>query len=184
VNQDKIKTSDSIELVASHHKASNRVTGLVSGCFDIVHIGHIHLFQFAKERVDTLIIGVDEDQSISKSKGAHRPINSQTTRMEFLSHISLVDYVFPLNFEGCFGDGASDHFWRRTYDALRPSCVISSSRTDRYSNAKRVIASSLGIDFLPFDGVIEVSTTIIENILRHSAQEGACGPQCRMRPND
>lgn len=165
----KVKTIDAIATIVTNHSASNLTTGLVSGCFDILHIGHIHLFEFAKANVDRLIVGVDEDQSIRNTKGMNRPINSQESRMAFLSHISLIDYVFPLDFKGRFGDSASDDFWKGIYKTINPSCVISSIKTDRFANSKREIVSGLNIEFLPFDGTIEISSTTIENILRHDA---------------
>ncbi len=35
--------------------------GLITGCFDVLHIGHIKLFKWAKKRVDLLIVGLDSD---------------------------------------------------------------------------------------------------------------------------
>jgi cytidyltransferase-like protein len=169
VSRDKVKTIDSIATIVTHQNASNLTTGLISGCFDILHIGHIHLFEFAKANVDMLIVGVDEDQSIRNTKGIHRPVNNQDARMAFLSHISLIDYVFPLDFKGKFGDSASDDFWKGIYKTISPSCVISSTKADRFADSKREIVSGLNIEFLPFDGTIEISSTTIEKIFKHNA---------------
>jgi cytidyltransferase-like protein len=162
----KVKSIDSIASIVSQHNASNLTIGLISGCFDILHIGHIHLFQFAKSNVNTLVVGVDDDKSIKKTKGEHRPINNQIERMELLSHVSLVDYIFPLEFKGEFGDMESTSFWRDIYKKIQPSLVISSTRTDNYVESKESIVSALGIGFLPFNGLIDKSTTAIEKMLR------------------
>jgi len=55
--------------------------GLITGCFDILHIGHIKFFREAKKRVDFLMVGLDNDKSIKLSKGIGRPINTITDRM-------------------------------------------------------------------------------------------------------
>lgn len=64
-----------------------------NGCFDIVHIGHINLLNFAKERGDRLIVGINSDSSIKRLKGEKRPINNQTDRKYFLENIKAVDEV-------------------------------------------------------------------------------------------
>jgi cytidyltransferase-like protein len=164
LSADKIKTTDAITAVVSKYNRSDKKTGLISGCFDILHIGHIRLFQFAKDEVDILIVGVDNDRSIKSTKGKFRPINNQKTRMDFLSHITLIDYVFPLDFQGKFGDKQSDDFYKNLYRKISPSSVISSIKADRYAESKRKIASQLNIDFIPFVELLKISTTGIEKI--------------------
>ncbi len=69
----------------------------VNGCFDVLHIGHIKLLEFAKSQGDYLIVGIDSDQRVKESKGQDRPINSQRDRCEFLRAISVVDEVVVFN---------------------------------------------------------------------------------------
>ena len=49
-----------------------------NGCFDILHIGHIKLLEFAKSQGDYLIVGIDSDERIKSSKGEGRPISENT----------------------------------------------------------------------------------------------------------
>lgn len=49
----------------------------VNGCFDVLHIGHIKLLKYAKSLGSFLIVGIDSDDRIKKSKGQYRPINPQ-----------------------------------------------------------------------------------------------------------
>jgi D-beta-D-heptose 7-phosphate kinase/D-beta-D-heptose 1-phosphate adenosyltransferase len=65
-----------------------------NGCFDIVHIGHIKLFEFAKSLGDILYVGIDDDNRIKQNKGYNRPINHQLIRKEFLSNIKNISDVF------------------------------------------------------------------------------------------
>lgn len=66
-----------------------------NGCFDVVHLGHIKLFEYAKNMGDQLIVGIDSDRRIQKSKKGekNRPINNQHDRMEFLKSIKYIDRV-------------------------------------------------------------------------------------------
>ena len=62
---------------------------MVFGTFDIVHMGHIHMFEQAREYGDKLIVIVARDNNVEKIKGMgalHRDVE----RAKFLSHI---DYL-------------------------------------------------------------------------------------------
>lgn len=65
----------------------------VTGCFDILHIGHIKLIQFAKE-YGKVIIGINSDKAIRLLKGENRPVNNQEDRKEVLESIKKVYKVF------------------------------------------------------------------------------------------
>ena len=65
-----------------------------NGCFDILHIGHIKMLQFARSLGDNLIVGIDSDKRVELLKGSNRPINNQNDRVEFLRSIKYVDDVF------------------------------------------------------------------------------------------
>jgi rfaE bifunctional protein nucleotidyltransferase chain/domain len=64
-----------------------------NGCFDVLHIGHIKLLEFAKSRGDYLVVGIDSDRRVKELKGDHRPINPEEQRKDFLLSIKYVDEV-------------------------------------------------------------------------------------------
>lgn len=64
-----------------------------NGCFDIIHIGHIELFKYAKSLGDRLIVGIDSDDRVRLLKGNNRPINNHTFRKQFLESIKYIDQV-------------------------------------------------------------------------------------------
>lgn len=68
-------------------------TVFVSGCFDIIHPGHIRLFQFAKTLGDRLFIGINSDGSIRALKGPTRPIQPLNDRIAVLWGFEDVDAI-------------------------------------------------------------------------------------------
>ena len=45
-----------------------------NGCFDILHRGHLDLFEYAKS-LGYLYVGVDSDEKVRRDKGKDRPYN-------------------------------------------------------------------------------------------------------------
>ena len=66
----------------------------VNGTFDILHVGHIALLDYAKSLGDQLVVGIDSDDRVRLLKGFNRPINSQLERGTLLSALKSVDEVF------------------------------------------------------------------------------------------
>ena len=60
----------------------------VNGTFDVMHIGHIKLLEFAKGLGDVLVVGIDRDHRVTELKGSPRPINKCQYRIDFLKSIS------------------------------------------------------------------------------------------------
>jgi rfaE bifunctional protein nucleotidyltransferase chain/domain len=68
-----------------------------NGCYDILHVGHLKLFEFAKNlrgRRNRLIVGIDSDKRVRELKGGNRPINNQEDRKRMLEALKVVDEVF------------------------------------------------------------------------------------------
>ena len=67
--------------------------GFVNGCFDILHIGHIGLFEFAKSHCDKLVVALDTDERVRCNKGSNRPFNTLLDRALMVASIMYVDEV-------------------------------------------------------------------------------------------
>ena len=68
----------------------------VNGSFDILHIGHIRLLEYAN-LFGNVRVGIDTDERIKEKKGKDRPYNTLEDRVEFLYSIKYVDYVVTFN---------------------------------------------------------------------------------------
>ena len=67
--------------------------GFTNGVFDLLHPGHLHLLEQAREGCDRLIVGLNSDASAQRLKGASRPVNPQAARAAVLASLSGVDLV-------------------------------------------------------------------------------------------
>lgn len=87
-----LKLTD-LEKVVKDLKLLNKKIIFTNGCFDVLHRGHIHLFEEAKKFGDILVVAVNSDQSIKNLKGSSRPINILEDRIQMLKSIIFIDYV-------------------------------------------------------------------------------------------
>jgi rfaE bifunctional protein nucleotidyltransferase chain/domain len=72
---------------------------LTSGCYDIIHVGHLHHLKCAKQLGDVLMVCLSSDSQIKALKGPDRPINQLEDRMNLFKTISYVDYIVLYNEE-------------------------------------------------------------------------------------
>ncbi|MBG0790991.1 MAG: D-glycero-beta-D-manno-heptose 1-phosphate adenylyltransferase [Desulfovibrionaceae bacterium] len=65
-----------------------------NGCFDILHPGHVDLLRRARALGDSLILGLNSDESVRMlGKGDDRPLNPQEDRAFVLAGLDCVDYI-------------------------------------------------------------------------------------------
>ncbi len=90
-----IKTFEEIDAIVKRYKANGKKVVFTNGCFDILHVGHVKYLQIAKSFGDILIVGLNSDASVSRLKGAARPINVAEDRAYLLAALEAVDFVVP-----------------------------------------------------------------------------------------
>ncbi len=67
---------------------------IVNGTFDILHLGHLRLLQYAKSFPDSYVyVLIDSDRRVKELKGANRPIHNEYERASFLAALKAVDRV-------------------------------------------------------------------------------------------
>lgn len=67
--------------------------GLTSGCFDIMHTGHLRTLKISRRLCDVLYVCLSSDRQIQHLKGKDRPINSLKDRIAMLLHMDFIDYL-------------------------------------------------------------------------------------------
>jgi len=70
---------------------SNRKIVFTNGVFDLIHVGHIYLFEEAKKLGYKLVVGLNSDKSATKIK--RKPVNNQKERKRVLKAIKYIDEV-------------------------------------------------------------------------------------------
>ena len=91
--QSKIYSLDKlVKLREAWRKKGHKVV-FTNGCFDILHAGHIKYLEEAASKGQRLIIGVNDDDSVTRLKGETRPINQLSSRLYLLASLRCVDAV-------------------------------------------------------------------------------------------
>lgn len=94
------KTGDSnyTEIIDSWKQKSETIV-FTNGCFDLLHIGHIHYINEASELGDKLVIGLNSDYSVKKLKGESRPVNNELSRAAILAFMEVTDLIIIFDTE-------------------------------------------------------------------------------------
>lgn len=64
-----------------------------NGCFDLLHPGHIHTLEKARQLGNLLVVGLNSDGSTRQFKGPGRPLIPGLERAEILASLESVDAV-------------------------------------------------------------------------------------------
>ncbi|XP_020241710.1 ethanolamine-phosphate cytidylyltransferase [Asparagus officinalis] len=65
----------------------------IDGAFDLFHAGHVEILRLARELGDFLLVGIHTDQTVSSTRGAHRPIMNLHERSLSVLACRYVDEV-------------------------------------------------------------------------------------------
>jgi D-beta-D-heptose 7-phosphate kinase/D-beta-D-heptose 1-phosphate adenosyltransferase len=93
----KIVSLDEIIQVTNRAKNQDKKIIFTNGCFDVLHAGHVSYLQKAKSLGDVLIVGLNSNDSVTRLKGAGRPVNDEKDRALVLAGLASVDYVVVFN---------------------------------------------------------------------------------------
>lgn len=133
---------------------------LVTGSFDILHLGHLRFLSQAKAAVSSevkLMVILLSDSEIKRRKGDSRPIFPQEQRLEALSYVEPVDYVVG---------------WQESWESLRdfvtkhkPQFLALSKDDPGYENKQKTV-KSYGGEVVEIEKISGVSTSKIIEKLR------------------
>jgi D-beta-D-heptose 7-phosphate kinase/D-beta-D-heptose 1-phosphate adenosyltransferase len=110
---------ESLMVDVQRWRARGLKVGFTNGCFDILHAGHVSYLNKARAQCDRLIVGLNSDASITRLKGASRPVNEYMNRAAVLSALGVVDAVIA------FGDDPEDQDTPvRLIKTIRPDVLV------------------------------------------------------------
>jgi D-beta-D-heptose 7-phosphate kinase/D-beta-D-heptose 1-phosphate adenosyltransferase len=78
--------------LAPRRAAGARVV-FTNGCFDLLHPGPVRYLAAARAFGDVLVVGLNDDASVARLKGAGRPVLRLAERAEVLAGLAAVDHV-------------------------------------------------------------------------------------------
>ena len=132
---------------------------LVSGCYDLLHTGHVAFFKEAAEYGD-LYVSVGNDANITQLKKA--PMFPEDERCYFVQSIEHVHTAFV-----CRGMGDLD--WVDALETIKPDIFFVNEDGDR--PGKRPACEERGVEYIvgarkPDAGLAERSSTDIKAMLK------------------
>jgi len=128
-------------------------TVFVNGTFDVLHRGHLLLFNYAKSFGDYLVVAIDDDDRVKEKKGDSRPINCLSDRIFMLENMKTINKVRTFS---------SDKDLENLVKYYKPDIMVVGS--DWENNP--VIGSQYAKELKFFDRINEYSSTkIIKSII-------------------
>jgi len=91
--RDKVLPLGELSARLREHRDAGRTLVFTNGCYDVLHAGHLHLLEAAARLGDLLVVGLNEDESVSRLKGPGRPVVPFAERALLLAGLEAVDYV-------------------------------------------------------------------------------------------
>jgi D-beta-D-heptose 7-phosphate kinase/D-beta-D-heptose 1-phosphate adenosyltransferase len=119
----------------------------VNGTFDVLHIGHIRLLEYAAS-LGQVRVGIDTDERVKRLKGDKRPFNNLGERVEFLSSLKYVKDIVTF--------GSDEELEKQILNYL-PDIMVKGSDW----KGKEIIGGKYVKDIVFFDLVENKSTTKI-----------------------
>ncbi|MBV6646361.1 MAG: D-glycero-beta-D-manno-heptose 1-phosphate adenylyltransferase [Cyclobacteriaceae bacterium] len=89
----KIVTKKEAEILRKRWRNEGQKIVFTNGCFDVLHLGHVDYLEKARNLGGKLIVGLNDDSSVSRLKGVQRPINNQLARSRMMAALDVVDAV-------------------------------------------------------------------------------------------
>jgi len=124
-----------------------------NGCFDVLHRGHLEMLRYAKSLGDVLVVGVDSDNKVRKTKGPSRPFNTLENRIALLRELRCVDEVVSFD---------SVEELERCVQERKPEYLVVGSDWQ----GKKIVGEEYAKNVCFFDRVGSFSTTQILEYLK------------------
>ena len=126
-----------------------------NGCFDILHRGHVSMFEFCHNHASSaqeVVVGVNTDRSIQELKGNNRPILSLEDRVGVLRAVQWIDYIVTFDTKSVFP----------LIEALRPKIIVKGGNYSKKACAEK--DRIIGEEFVNSYGGKVLVAPIVEGI--------------------
>ena len=139
--------------------SENSIKVFVSGCFDLLHSGHVEFFQRAAAYGDELYVALGSDKTVFDLKG-RPPVNTEQERLFMVQNVACVHHAFISS-----GSGYLD--FEPELREIMPDVFVVNE--DGNTPDKRALVESLGIEYVvlqrdPHQGLTPRSTTALRQI--------------------
>ena len=139
-------------------EAEQKKKVFVSGCYDLLHSGHVEFFKQASQYGD-LYVGIGSDKTIQQLKG-HKTLYGERERLFMVRAIRYVKEAYINQ-----GDGMLDFL--PTLDIVHPDCLVVNEDGDR--EEKRQLCRERGMEYIvlqrePAEGLDARSSTAIKQM--------------------
>ena len=155
-----IYSMDHLKTILRMIDSQNKKIVLTSGCYDIIHVGHLHNLKESKKLGDILMTCLTNDLDIVKLKGVNRPINKYKDRINLFKTIPYIDYIIlydELNIkkEETLGEimkTINPYCWTKGSDYKFEEII------EKHPYLNKVVL---------IDNIVDISTTKIIDIIMH-----------------
>lgn len=165
-SRSKLFAADAAVVQVDAWRANGETIVFTNGCFDLLHPGHVHLLNRARDLGRRLVVGLNADASVARLKGAGRPILNEHDRAAILGALDCVDLVV------IFEEDTPERLIVR----LKPDILVKGADYRLEQVVGREIVESYGGSVRLIEAIEGYSTTRIARRLRQAGSEAAADP--------
>lgn len=126
---------------------------VVTGVFDLLHIGHLRFLEAARRlggATGRLVVGMESDERVRRWKGPNRPVQTEEDRRDLVTALRVVDEVFLIE-----GERVDPAYYAELLRPLHPQ-YLAVTADDPFLEEKREAMRVIGVE-------LRVVTPRIEN---------------------
>ncbi len=132
-------------------QAKGHTVVFTSGCYDLLHVGHLRSFEQARGLGDLLVIGINRDKRVRELKGPGRPLVGERQRAELIAALACVDHVV------LFGEKDGGRLIR----FIRPDVVCKGGEYRKQRIPEQIAIEDAGGRFVHLRQIPGVRTTLL-----------------------
>lgn len=113
---------------------------VVTGVFDVLHIGHLRFLESARALGGALIVGIECDERVRNWKGPGRPIQAENDRQALVSALRVVDRAFLIT-----GERVDPDYYVELLEPLHPR-YLAVTADDPLLDVKRAAMARIHVE--------------------------------------